>query len=418
MKRCLSCGSLRPEGVPCPGCLVELGLVQPRVQWLSIGVVAGIVGTAMVVMMVTGALAVAASQSGPASVIPIDAPERVPVTTEDVEVVTQVPDRGEWELERQEWELERQEWELERQEQALERQEQALGRAARAAELEQRALREGADADLRALAAEAAAAAGAEDQARVEAQEVASAAAARAAQGQEAARMRAAEGADRARASAERAAARAEAARRVAEHARSGIGGTHKEGCEDLKGFENAALLGRLTAASIACLDARLEREQSDEISRILMVDAFSRGDVDSWERRARHHLTTFEPVDPDLAYKYALFLSKGARSDEVIRWSNAALARSEVWSGDTHGLRVYSLHKLRSSAAQKIWQGQEGLHATTPTPESAQRVQDARAQTLDFARQWLAFAKGAGKKVKTAHTLCMMAAGSSAACD
>ena len=63
------------------------------------------------------------------------------------------------------------------------------------------------------------------------------------------------------------------------------------------------------------------------------------------------------------------------------------------MWSGNTYDARVFSLHKLRARAAERLW-------TIDPTEE-------ARAQTASFARQWAAFAASVGKSTEAADALC-----------
>lgn len=89
--------------------------------------------------------------------------------------------------------------------------------------------------------------------------------------------------------------------------------------CLDLAPLEKLAVKGELPAEATACLDARLAEsagKTQSRISRVLMVDAYARGDMATWERRLLHHLTAIEATDPDLAHKFALHRSRAETLD------------------------------------------------------------------------------------------------------
>ena len=65
--------------------------------------------------------------------------------------------------------------------------------------------------------------------------------------------------------------------------------------CGDLIQLEPAAMMGRLEDAQIRCLDETMRTAErmtvKDKISRVLLADAWAKGDEHRWEGVARRHL-------------------------------------------------------------------------------------------------------------------------------
>ncbi len=183
-------------------------------------------------------------------------------------------------------------------------------------------------------------------------------------------------------------------------------------------------MLGKLTDGQTACLEgaytAAAKPTDKDKISRILMANAYSKGDTKTWEKLIKRHLEEIDQSDPDLCYKYAVHLSKGGagRASGVIRWANTALDNRTVWTGDTYVSRVSGLYKLRAAAAQSMWKASEEEHAKAPTEETKKKVDESRNTTKTFAREWYEYCKQAGKDTTTALQLCVSAAGTADFCE
>jgi hypothetical protein len=194
--------------------------------------------------------------------------------------------------------------------------------------------------------------------------------------------------------------------------------------CGNLVSLEPKAMLGKLSADELGCLDrsyaAAAKITDKDKISRTRMADAYSRGDMVTWERLAKRHLDEIDQSDPDIAYKYALQLSKDlpARANGVIRWTEVALERRTVWSGETYTQRVGKLYALRTKAAQSLWQAAEEEHAKAPTDTTKKKIEETRAQTKVFAREWVEYQLAAGKDATVALQVCTSAAGTSEYCQ
>jgi hypothetical protein len=182
------------------------------------------------------------------------------------------------------------------------------------------------------------------------------------------------------------------------------------------------AMLGKLDAGVAAACDAALvasdKQTDKDKISRLLMTNAYSKGDKKEWERLVKRHLSDIDRSDPDLCYKYSLHLNKKGASKSVIRWVDVALENRMVWTGATYTKRVYALYKLKSVAAQKLWKKAEEAHASSPTSDSEANINKWRDQTKTFSREWYEYAKSAGKDTTLPLQLCQSAASTVGFCE
>jgi len=194
--------------------------------------------------------------------------------------------------------------------------------------------------------------------------------------------------------------------------------------CTDLTGLELNASLGKLNDGTIACLESRLSAAprltEKKKISLVLMANAWFKGDKKSWESLVKRHFDEIGQSDPDLCYKYALYLSTQGpgRATGVIRWANVALENRTAWTGDTFTSRVYSLYKLRAVASKGLWAVAEERHAADASEETRNRVDKHRNMTKVNAREWYEYAKSAGKDPASALSICMSAAGTKDYCE
>ena len=131
-----------------------------------------------------------------------------------------------------------------------------------------------------------------------------------------------------------------------------------EEACPVARDVEMRAMVGKLDDETLTCLEKRYKGSKlsttKDKISRVLIANAFGRGDLSAWEGLVARHLREVSQGDPDMCFKYATHLHKHMpnRASEVIYWSDRALENRHVWTGNTHVTRTYSLHKMRSNAA------------------------------------------------------------------
>jgi len=187
--------------------------------------------------------------------------------------------------------------------------------------------------------------------------------------------------------------------------------------CSDLIRLEVPAMMGSLGDDNIACLEAAMVTEPSQTTKRnmsILMIQNAWRTDKRSWEKLVKRHLKDIDQSDPDIAYSYAAFLGKKgpARASEVLRWSGVAMDNKTRWPPSIYSKRVYSLHKMRSRAANMLWKAASERYNTNH--DDADRVASDKWQgkTKNEAREWYDYAHEAGKDTTNALQLCMSAAG------
>jgi len=194
--------------------------------------------------------------------------------------------------------------------------------------------------------------------------------------------------------------------------------------CGDLLKLEPSAMLGQLTDAQIRCLDEALKNAErqtvKDKISRVLLNDAWAKGDEHRWEGIARRHLETIDRSDPDMCYKFAYYLVERGpdKMDEAMKWADVALENRAVWEGDLHVKRVYALEKIKTEAAQKKWMWLESEYNKAPSEELLHAADEARNQTKTLAREWLEYAKQSGKDTTLPLQICISAAGTAEFCE
>ncbi|MEQ1564906.1 MAG: hypothetical protein ABMA64_04660 [Myxococcota bacterium] len=194
--------------------------------------------------------------------------------------------------------------------------------------------------------------------------------------------------------------------------------------CGDFLRIEPAARLGRLSEEEIVCLNQSLDtaarQTTKDKISRVLLADAWAKGDTHRWMGTAARHLAEVERADPDLIYLFTfqlVQLGNPDRMDEAIHWANAALDNKHVWEGETYVKRVYGLHKVRAMAALKKWEYLESVARRDPSPDARLTADAARNETKTFAREWLLYARSADRDDAEPMRVCAMAAGTDDYC-
>ncbi len=188
--------------------------------------------------------------------------------------------------------------------------------------------------------------------------------------------------------------------------------------CGDLIKLEPSSMLGQLTDPESRCLHGALreaERQTAkDKISRVLLTDAWAKGDEHRWEGIARRHLEVIERSDPDMCYKFAYYLASRSpdRMDEAMKWAQIALDNRNRWEGDLHVTRVYALHKLMTRAAVKKWSWLENEHVRTPSEASMTAAAEARNEAKTVAREWLDYARRSGMDETAALQMCETTSG------
>lgn len=194
--------------------------------------------------------------------------------------------------------------------------------------------------------------------------------------------------------------------------------------CGDLVAMEPAAMLGKLENAEIRCLELALadavRQTHKDKISRVLMADAWVKGDTHRWESIVARHLDMVDRSDPDLVYKFAMHLAKqGApRAQEAIRWAEVALENRSFWSGDTHVNRVLTLYQIRTIAAQHLWEHLDEQYVEEQSDALLKEVEETRNMVKTLAREWLEYAKSTNRDPTRALQMCISAAGNEEYCE
>jgi hypothetical protein len=186
--------------------------------------------------------------------------------------------------------------------------------------------------------------------------------------------------------------------------------------------FEAQATRGAMPKSDIDCLETRYAACETmttkDKISRVLLVNAYAL-DSKLWATLVQRHLDEVDRSDPNIAFLYSYYLhNNGAASaEEVIQWTNVGLERKQEWTGNTYVSRVYSLMKLRATAAGMIWGELEKAMVKSPDDgELRAKLESQRNRTKTFSREWLDFARVSGEDTAEAEELCL-SAGSAKAC-
>ncbi len=195
--------------------------------------------------------------------------------------------------------------------------------------------------------------------------------------------------------------------------------------CSDLESMEPAAVAGKLPDHQISCLLSALEVAQrqtvKDRINRLLLHDAWVKGDTHRWAAVAERHLAEVDRSDPDLVWQYCWYIVKlgnPERMEEAVYWAEVALENKSAWEGDQHVERVYGLHKFRATAAFRHWEYLEARYAEVSGLDKLRIVEEARNELKTFAKEWLSYARSAGRDPSEAMRLCEMAAGTESFCS
>lgn len=193
--------------------------------------------------------------------------------------------------------------------------------------------------------------------------------------------------------------------------------------CGDLLKLEPSALMGQLNESQIRCLDDALkvaERQTvKDKINRVLLKDAWAKGDEHRWEAIALRHVTEINRSDPDMCYKLASYLVyRGPeRMDEAMKWADTALENRSQWEGEEYVKRVYTLYKYKTMAAEKKWQHLEMEYAAKRSEDLANQALQARNDTKTAAREWLDYARESGRDDTLPKQFCVASAGTAEFC-
>jgi hypothetical protein len=196
------------------------------------------------------------------------------------------------------------------------------------------------------------------------------------------------------------------------------------DSCTDLFKLQDQALAGTLREGQIACLEQRIVEDKlmtdKEKVSRVLLVDAEAKKDLVRWEALMQRHLTDIDQSDPDLCFKYTIYLSRKGmeNAEEVIIWGSRALERKDNWSGRLYEKKVFALHQLRAEAGMHLWQQAEQRYLEERSLQSEDASNQARGRAKEFARAWLDYARASDQDAETALKLCLSAAGAMEYCE
>ncbi|HHO53077.1 MAG TPA: hypothetical protein ENK18_19920 [Deltaproteobacteria bacterium] len=189
-----------------------------------------------------------------------------------------------------------------------------------------------------------------------------------------------------------------------------------------LVALEPGATKGALSDDEKACLEQRYasaeQQTTKDKISRVLLVNAYAYS-TSYWAELVQRHLDEVDRSDPDIAYLYAFYLFNTDKeaAPEVVRWTEVALERRDVWTGEVFVGRVFGLMRLRAVAAQAQWIQAEEVVAREGTDESRAEAGRLKNQVKTYSREWVDFARVAGREPGEAIRLCLSVASNAMAC-
>ena len=106
------------------------------------------------------------------------------------------------------------------------------------------------------------------------------------------------------------------------------------------------------------------------------------------------------------------------ARAQGVIRWADYALENKSRWKGSTFKSRVYNLYRLRTEAANRLWQAAAEKLTTERSEENQGKVERYRNKTKQFSREWLDYARASKQNTNSAMEICISAAGKKNFCE
>jgi len=190
--------------------------------------------------------------------------------------------------------------------------------------------------------------------------------------------------------------------------------------CGDLIALEPSALMGKLRPEHLACLHEEMSigtQTRRDKISRLLLIDAWSRGDMKVWQELAENHLHQFA-TDAELAYIYAHYLGRQGQYADAMYWAEKGLSQRRQWVGQRHVKRVDRLMRLKAICAYQTWIGVSKEHAIAPSKASQEKLWKTRGDAKVISREWLDHARESGLDTGEAMGLCASAAATHDYCE
>jgi hypothetical protein len=135
---------------------------------------------------------------------------------------------------------------------------------------------------------------------------------------------------------------------------------TGTESCANLRLLDLEARQGHLDEADIDCLVRKWDgasRVARADISKVLMADAYAKGDVPEWERLVEQHVRQVDDHDPEVAWTWVNILAHYPdRASDLLLAVDAAEDVSARWPDNLRQLRLARVHELRTEASLRSW--------------------------------------------------------------
>lgn len=160
--------------------------------------------------------------------------------------------------------------------------------------------------------------------------------------------------------------------------------------CDDLVAMDVLAKRGQLSDAHWTCLKSSFRKTAAPK-RRILDVMATQADAVPegaAWDDLLAWHWNVAGVEDPELAYRYAAYLSRqgggSVEATEILKWSAVALDAKQLFTGRTGKAAMVQLHDLRRETARRMLDRARELHP--PDPEAV-RIAEQRLAEEEAAR-------------------------------
>lgn len=156
---------------------------------------------------------------------------------------------------------------------------------------------------------------------------------------------------------------------------------TETESCANLRLLDLEARQGHLDEADIECLVRKWDgasRVARADISKVLMADAYAKGDVPEWERLVEQHVRQVDARDPEVAWTWVNILAHYPdRTAHLLLAVDDAEAVAHQWPDNLRQLRLARIHELRTEGTLRLWK------ALGTTDEAWEK------RTRKAAREW-----------------------------
>ncbi|MEZ4322017.1 MAG: hypothetical protein R3F61_31385 [Myxococcota bacterium] len=163
--------------------------------------------------------------------------------------------------------------------------------------------------------------------------------------------------------------------------------------CEDLRPLENYAAAGKLDDGHLACLRARYRRAGAPRrrILDVMIDDAEHQDDSQRFEFLLAWHWNVMDADDPDMAYRFARWLSQHDGQPELLgQWSEAAL-EAEGADGQ-HAAELYAWRARGWATAAK---NAAQTDAAQSTERTRRELATAEARAKDAASALQRYCEG-----------------------